>query len=110
MMEDALSFLFAMINPFCQDLRISWIKSNPQNWTWCFPIQQKIRDNLNGFQLEKEDKASELEHLRDKLEKNQLLIARLQEEKETAHRESERLLEKYDRSVGEHVDRKRPRT
>ena len=48
-------------------------------------------------QIEKEDKSSEMEHLREKLEKNQLLISRLQEEKETAHRENERLLEKYDR-------------
>ena len=51
------------------------------------------------FQIEKEDKNSEIEHLKDKLDKNELLVCRLQEEKETLQREHERLAEKYERYV-----------
>ena len=72
-------------------------RNRPGNKVTPPPSVSPSRPSLRRRQIEKEDRSSELDHLREKLEKNQLLISRLQEEKETAHRENERLLEKYDR-------------
>ena len=57
----------------------------------------KCRLHVALSQIEKEDKHTEIHHLNDKLDKNQLLICRIQEEKETLQRDHERLAEKYER-------------
>lgn len=47
--------------------------------------------------MERDDSVTEIEILKDKLEKAQVTVQKAQEDKETANKEFERILEKYDR-------------
>lgn len=51
------------------------------------------------LQIEKDDLLTEIEILKEKLEKNQIILQKALEDKETANKEFERMLEKYDRCV-----------
>lgn len=48
-------------------------------------------------QMERDDRATEVDILKEKLEKAQAQVTRAQDEKETANREFERALEKCDK-------------
>ena len=49
------------------------------------------------FQMERDDALTEIEILKDKVDKAQLTTQKAIEDKETANKEFERLLEKFDR-------------
>lgn len=49
------------------------------------------------FQMERDDAVTELEILKEKLDKALYSTQKTIEEKETAHKEYEKMLEKYDR-------------
>lgn len=49
------------------------------------------------LQMERDDMLTEVEILKEKLEKNQLVLQKTLDDKDTANKEFERMLEKYDR-------------
>lgn len=51
------------------------------------------------FQMERDDALTELEILKEKLDKALYSTQKTIEEKETAHKEYEKMLEKYDRYI-----------
>lgn len=53
----------------------------------------------NLFQMERDDALTELEILKEKLDKALYSTQKTIEEKETAHKEYEKMLEKYDRYI-----------
>jgi len=69
----------------------------------------KVRDRTAGhcfnkcyrigiiFQMERDDALTEIEILKDKVEKAQLAMQKATEDKDVANKEFERILEKFDR-------------
>lgn len=51
------------------------------------------------FQMERDDVVTEVDILKEKLDKSQMMLSKTLEDKETANKEFERMLEKYDRYV-----------
>lgn len=49
------------------------------------------------IQMERDDRSTEVDILKDKLEKAQAQVSRAQDEKDVANREFERALEKFDK-------------
>ena len=49
------------------------------------------------FQMERDDALTEIEILKDKVEKAQLAMQKATEDKDVANKEFERILEKFDR-------------
>lgn len=49
------------------------------------------------LQIERDDLATEVEILKEKLDKNQATLQKAMEDKDIANKEFERMLEKYDR-------------
>lgn len=57
------------------------------------------RNLLFSFQMERDDALTELEIMKEKLDKALYSTQKTIEEKETAHKEYEKMLEKYDRYI-----------
>lgn len=53
--------------------------------------------DFSMFQLERDDAYTEIEILKDKLEKAQYAYSKILEDKEIASKEFDKMLEKYDR-------------
>lgn len=64
-----------------------------------FKESQLLRDFYYYFQMDRDDAISEIEVLKEKLDKSLYASQKLIDEKETANKEFEKLLEKYDRLI-----------
>lgn len=63
---------------------------------FCVHVKQDI---FISFQLERDDAMTEIEILKDKLDKALYTSQKSLEEKDSTHKEYEKMLEKYDRYI-----------